>query len=116
MAPDKWEAGDRHSRPPATDTFLKAHTTSHHTSGAQSFYRYAQGLRRRRAAANQLPPLVSGRRDPWHNPPPGPRGYEDAAQHLLEHGLMPAPNRRGLKAMRDRHAANRIAKAWGLAA
>jgi hypothetical protein len=60
--------------------------------------------------------LASGRQDPWWHPPPGSRGYPEAALHLLEHGLMPAPNREGLEAMRDRKAAQRIAQAWGLAA
>jgi hypothetical protein len=78
-------------------------------------------LRRRRAAADDMRPLASGRRDPWWYEPPGARGYQDAAMHLLEHGLLPAPDREGLKLMRGRggscrQAAERIAKAWELAA
>jgi hypothetical protein len=79
-------------------------------------YCYADGLRRRRAAADDMRPLPSGRRDPWWYPPPGARGYEQAALHLLEHGLMPAANLAGLKAMSDRHAAEQIAQAWRVAA
>ena len=82
----------------------------------QSVYCYAAGLRRRRAAANELPPLACGRRDPWWYQPPGPRGYEQAALHLLERGLLPAADREGLQVMRDRQAAEHIAQAWGLAA
>jgi hypothetical protein len=77
---------------------------------------YAEGLRRRRAAANELPSLARGRRDPWWYQPPGPRGYEQAALHLLERGLLPAADREGLQVMRDRQAAHHIAQAWELAA
>ena len=82
----------------------------------QSVYCYAAGLRRRRAAANKLPPLACGLRDPWWYPPPGTRGYEAAVLHLLERGLLPAPNREGLQAMRHRHAADHITQAWELVA
>lgn len=76
----------------------------------------ADALGRRRAASYRLPVLESGRSDPWWCEPPGPRGYEQAALHLLERGLLPAANREGLQVMRDRQAAQRIAQAWGLAA
>jgi hypothetical protein len=70
----------------------------------------------RRAASNGLPPLACGRRDPWSYDPPGQRGYEQAALHLWERGLLPAPNREGLEAMRDQDTAQRIAQAWELVA
>lgn len=55
---------------------------------------YPRQVRRRQAAAWRLP---GG--DPWKYPPPGVRGYEDAASHLLELGLTPAPNLPALQAM-----------------
>ena len=116
MGLPEWEAGDRHSRPPATDTFHKVNNHHHHAAAATSLYRYADGLRRRRSAADKLPPLACGRRDKWSYPPPGQRGYEQAALHLLERGLLPAANREGLQVMRDRQAAEFIAEAWGLVA
>lgn len=72
---------------------------------------YVAGLRRRRAACRGT--------DPWRYPPPGVRGYEEAALHLLGNGLTPAPNRDGLTAMwrrggHSRQAAEFVAEAWGL--
>jgi hypothetical protein len=77
-------------------------------------------LRARRAASYRLPVLECGRSDPWHYRPPGAAGYEDAALHLLELGLTPAPNRDGLMAIwrrggHSRQAAEFIADAWELA-
>lgn len=77
---------------------------------------------RRREASYRLPPLEhSGRRDPWHYDPPGERGYEDAAAHLLELGLTPAPHVPAMRSMwkrggRSFRAARIIAERWGLAA
>jgi hypothetical protein len=87
------------------------YSTSHRQCGS-----YADGLGRRREASQRLPVWRSGRSDPWWYEPPGARGYEQAALHLLEQELLPAPNCEGLKAMRDRRAAEYIAQAWGLAA
>lgn len=64
--------------------------------------------------------LDCGRADPWSYPPPV-RGYAEAAAHLLDHGLLPAPN---LAAMRDmwkaddgsRRVARTIAECWEMAA
>lgn len=63
---------------------------------------------------------ASYRSDPWLYEPPGARGYEDAAMHLLEQGLLPAAHREGLQMMWKRggacrQAAELIADAWGLA-
>ncbi|WP_375488022.1 hypothetical protein [uncultured Mycobacterium sp.] len=74
-------------------------------------------LRARRAASWRLPVLDSGRSDPWHYLPPGVRGYPDAATHLLDHGLTPAPNREGLQVLwrrggHSRRAAQFIAERW----
>jgi hypothetical protein len=74
---------------------------------------YVAGLRRRRAACR-------GASDPWSYPPPGPRGYPAAAQHLLGCGLTPAPNLAALREMwrsggEQRAAADLIADRWGLA-
>jgi len=48
------------------------------------------------------------------------RGYEDAARHLLDQGLLPAPNLPALRGMwaaggESRRAAQVIAAAWGFA-
>jgi len=65
---------------------------------------YIEGLRHRRIATQRIPELACGHVDPWT---PACRnestdrcidGYRDAAQHLLAHGLTPAPN---IAAMRD---------------
>jgi len=73
---------------------------------------------RRRDASWRLPALESGRFDPWHYEPPT-AGYEDAAAHLLELGLTPAPDIPALQAMwksgRDSRAvAQLIVERWGL--
>lgn len=74
-------------------------------------------LHARRYASRRLP---GG--DPWRRyERPGVRGYEEAALHLLDCGVTPAPNRDGLRAMwrRDEHsrqAAVFIAQAWELVA
>ena len=78
-------------------------------------------LRIRRAASWRLPASCSGRSDPWWYPEPGERGYEDAAAHLLELGLTPAPNPAALRAMwmaggQSRRYAEVIAERWGLVA
>jgi hypothetical protein len=75
-------------------------------------------LRRRRAASRRLPVLESGNADPWHYEPPT-AGYEAAAAHLLGCGLLPAPNREGLRLMwsrgsHSRQAAELIAERWEL--
>jgi|GEM_PF-3362371 len=77
-------------------------------------------LRRRRAAAQRLPALDSGRADPWLPArQPGFAGYEAAAAHLLDHGLLPALNFEGLREMwaaggESRRAAQAIAERWEL--
>jgi hypothetical protein len=76
-------------------------------------------LRCRRAASRRLAILDSNRSDPWWYEPPGERGYEDAAVHLLSLGLLPAPNIAALRAMRRRggdaqRVADIIAAAWEL--
>jgi hypothetical protein len=113
--PPKWERPRNHHEPGPhhrNSTFqTSAYSTAHRQCGS-----YADGLGRRREASYRLPVLRSGRSDPWWYQPPGPRGYEQAALHLFERGLLPAPNREGLKAMCDRQAAEHIAQAWGLVA
>ena len=79
-------------------------------------------LRARRAASQRLPLLECGHRsDPWHYEPPGAFGYGPAVAHLLEQGLLPAPNRDGLREMwrrggRSRQVAEFIAERWDLVA
>lgn len=80
---------------------------------------YVQGLRRRRAASYRLPVLESGSADPWSYER-SDAGYEEAAEHLLELGLTPAPNLDGLRVMRSRgghqrRTADTITERWGLA-
>lgn len=84
-------------------------------------------LRRRRSASWRLPALACGRRDPWfYEPVTEPselavEGYLTAAEHLLAHGLAPAPDipvmriawRRGGD---DQRLARRIADCWGVVA
>jgi hypothetical protein len=76
--------------------------------------------RLRRAASWRLPPKKSGyRSDPWFYEPPT-AGYVAAAHHLLDHGLIPAPNIAAMQLMwrqggPQRRAAARIAEAWNLA-
>jgi hypothetical protein len=77
-------------------------------------------LRRRRAASRRLPVIDSGHSDPWRYEPTA-AGYPQAAQHLLEHGLTPAPDSDGLRMMRragseHRRAAQVIAERWDLVA
>ncbi len=76
--------------------------------------------RGRRAASRRLPVQESRRSDPWWYDPPA-AGYEDAVNHLLGQGLIPAPNREGLRAMwkrggNSRASAELIAQRWGVVA
>jgi len=53
--------------------------------------------------------------------PAGTAGYEDAARHLLQHGLLAAPNLAALRQMwraggESRRVAQVIAERWSLAA
>lgn len=69
------------------------------TSSLDSADTYILGLPRRRAASRRLHVHHhSGRSDPWWYEPPA-AGYGEAAAHLLEHGLTPAPNVEGLRLM-----------------
>lgn len=77
---------------------------------------YCRQLRLRRAAASRLPLLACGRADPCQYGAPC-SGYSAAAMHLIDHGLLPAPNRAGLEAMwrhggRARQLAELIAERW----
>jgi len=86
---------------------------------------YIHGLRQRRAATYRLPVLDCGHADPWtchhHRPKLTGRSWLDAAAHLLEQGLLPAPD---LDAMRtawrtggaDRALALKVAERWDVAA
>jgi hypothetical protein len=114
--PGRERPGASHDAEPNQTTVSRHHHRQSNLT-AQPGETPGNGLvRRRREASYRLPVLESGRSDPWWYEPPGPRGYEQAAQHLLERGLLPAPNREGLQVMRDRQAAQHIAQAWELAA
>jgi hypothetical protein len=74
---------------------------------------YVAALHRRRVATR-------GADDPWRYEPPGARGYDLAALHLLGCGLTPSPNLAGLRQMwraggESRAAAEMIAERWELA-
>lgn len=79
---------------------------------------YPRQVRARRAESRRLPVQDhSGRSDPCWYEPPGESGYEPAALHLLDHGLLPAPNRGALRAMwrsggESRRIAEVIAQRW----
>jgi hypothetical protein len=88
--------------------------------GSSNSSQVCRQLRARRFASWRLPLLETGRSDPWHYEPPT-AGYEEAALHLLEHGLTPAPNPEGLRLMwrsggQSLQAAEFIAQAWELLA
>lgn len=86
---------------------------------------YLADLKRRRAAAQRLAILPSGRAEPWRYEEPVITdqfidGYRDACQHLLAEGLTPAPNVPVMRAMwarggDDQRLAIRIAEAWEVA-
>ncbi|BCO56459.1 hypothetical protein MINTM005_17030 [Mycobacterium intracellulare] len=108
MSPPKRERPAPKDRPTRSDT------------NATDLTNITRQLRARRAASRRLPVLECGRSDPWFYKPPT-AGYEDAAAHLLEHGLLPAANWEGLQAMwrsggRSQQAAVFIARAWELVA
>lgn len=74
---------------------------------------YARSLRVRRSASYRLP---GG--DPWIYPAPT-AGYEAAIEHLLQLGLLPAPDRDALRQMYrrggcQRQAATLVAERWEL--
>jgi hypothetical protein len=78
-------------------------------------------LRCRRSASRRLAILDSGRADPWVYEPPGVSGYEAAARHLLDHGLVAAPNLPALREMwkaggESRRVAQVIFEWWDLVA
>ena len=109
----------KEDRPPETRKPILHSPCSHHATPTRNDDTgSARQARRRRAASWRLPELESRRSDPWWYAPPT-AGYEAAADHLLELGLMPAPNRDGLRAMwkrggHHRRGAERIAHAWAL--
>jgi hypothetical protein len=68
-------------------------------------------LRARRAASWRIP---GG--DPWFYEPPA-AGYELAAEHLIDHGLLPAPNLSAMRSMwraggQSQRTARFIAERW----
>ena len=88
---------ERESRPAGNGAASLKQPTDY-TNSAQ-YSRITLPLRRRRAASQRMTHADSGRSDPWYYDPPGGRGYEAAARHLLGLGLTPAPNTPGLQLM-----------------
>src|SRR6202022_2063756 len=86
---------------------------------------YTASLRRRQTATYRVPRLECGCADTWtcrcFDAEEYVDGWRDAALHLLDHGLLPAPN---VKAMRvlwgrrgsDQRLARHIAERWETAA
>jgi hypothetical protein len=119
--PGKERPGDHHDAEPNQTTVSRHHHRQSNLTvqpGETLGNGLLRQLRARRAASYRLPVLESGRSDPsWHEPP-GARGYEDAAMHLLEAGLLPAADREGLQLMHRRgcvcrKAAEFITERWG---
>jgi hypothetical protein len=107
MPPDRESAPQGHHNPGS------ASNQHHHHIGDQ--------LRRRRGASYRLPVLDSCHSNPWWCELPSERGYAQAAEHLLNCGLTPAPNLAALRSMwkaggASRRAAQVIAERWELAA
>jgi hypothetical protein len=110
---------------PGASLDARPHHTAHQIRTAPTYStnrrQCVDTLRHRRLASQRSVPLGGGRRDPWWYEPPGECGYEQAALHILERGLLPAVNREGLRVMHrqggaSRNAAQDIAQAWELAA
>jgi hypothetical protein len=86
------------------------------------------GLKRRRDASRRLAPLPCGCRDPWpcrhYDDQPSQRqldAYAEAAEHLLNVGMLPAPNVPAMRRMWRRRGCGQrlavhIAERWELAA
>jgi hypothetical protein len=101
-------------RPAPTDRPFRNYTNAEYSTHLYT------ALRRRQAASRRLT-VQAMRSDPWYYEPPGVSGYEEAARHLLGHGLTPAPNSAALREMRkagneSRSAAEVIIERWGLVA
>ncbi|KAA1249805.1 hypothetical protein F0Q45_13045 [Mycobacterium simiae] len=89
---------------------------------------YVAGLHRRRAHAYRVPRCDCGCPDPWtcrcdnHDEVTEQYvdGYRDAAQHILDAGLTPAPNVRAMRVMwrrggSEQRLAQRISEPWEVA-
>jgi hypothetical protein len=77
----------------------------------------ARQLPVRRATSWRLPLLDSRKSDPWWYPEPGECGYPEAAAHLLDCGLTPAPNLPAMRSMwkaspESRRVARIISERW----
>jgi hypothetical protein len=105
--PDNSHGPPKEDRPPENGKPIDSLSSHHATPTSNDDTAIARQLRVRRAASQRLPVLDSRRADPWHYEPPGVRGYEAAARHLLGHSLTPAPNRAALEVMRRCGGENR---------
>jgi len=118
--PIKVEAGAPHHQDdrPSTNN-AGGHDT---TKDQRSLVGHQQDARR--AASWRSSRLACGCRDPWPcrcGQAEPTTGNERAVQHLVGLGLLPAPNREGLRVMwrrggQSRQAAEFIAERWDLAA
>jgi len=110
----------------ATTSPTNAQEVGDHTNGLD----YIAGIRRRRAAKHRVPVLECGRHsDPWpcrcydaaESPERNAEGYYATAQHLIEAGLLPAPNPGAMRTMwrldvEKRELARYIAERWQVSA
>jgi hypothetical protein len=114
----------------ATTSPTDVQEVDNHTNAPQGTAIAVQ-LRRRRASSYRLPPFGEcSCRDPWtcrhYDAPPGSLarttdGYCAAAQHLIDLGLVPAPDLGAMRLMWRRDAEQRrlaryIASRWEVAA
>jgi hypothetical protein len=100
------------SPPEREDPGSSSETGTDHSSNHQN----ANHIQSRRR--DSVRRMVGG--DPWRYPPPGERGYPEAAEYLLELDLLPAPNVPAMRSMwrcggHSRRTAQLISEAWGLA-
>jgi hypothetical protein len=117
---DHQKGPPKEDRPPENRKPINSLCSHHATPTGNDGTAVARRLRLRRCASQRLAALESMRSDPWWYAPSS-AGYEDAAAHLLELGLTPAPDREGLRRMwmhggQRRVDAELIAERWDLAA
>lgn len=128
-APERERGAPHHQDDPNQRLDSSSSPDSHSLAdiGARPAYGVVAGNARRFGASRRMAPIsrCSCVRDPdvdrHRCDDDRARGYEDAARHLLSHGLMPAANRAAMQQMwqsggESRRTAQVIAKRWELVA